>query len=290
MIETQRRAQGALFRYVVASGLFVLVGAITVVLLSIVTYLDAPTFGSAMASSEVLFAIRLTVLTSTITTAIAVCVGIPASYALSRYHISVRVPVLKRRPDGSYGLGWRRLSVHSFIDTLIDLPIVLPPIVAGIALLVFFQTQAGQWIQDNIIRLVFTPQGIVLAQLVPAGSFSVRALKAAFDGVDPRLEQVARTLGCSERQAFMRITLPLARNGLVAGAVMTWARAAGEFGPIVIFCGATRFRTEVLPIAIFLNMSVGNVEMALSVTVILIILAMAALLTFKKLGGRGYLW
>jgi len=176
------------------------------------------------------------------------------------------------------------------VDTIIDLPIVLPPLIGGIALLVFFQTGMGQWIEAHIMPFVFTTQGIILAQLVTAGSFSVRVLKAAFDSVDPRMEQVARTLGCNEREAFRRVTLPLARNALVAGAVMTWARAAGEFGPILMFCGATRFKTEVLPIAVFLNMTVGEVEMAMSITVILVALALVALLLFKKLGGRGYLW
>jgi len=257
-----------LFRYLVVSGLLLMVGVITVTLLSMVTYLDAPTFLSALKSNEVLFAVKLTAITTTITTAIAVLIGIPASYALSRY----------------------RFPLHSLIDTIIDLPIVLPPLVAGIALLVFFQTAVGQWIEAHVMRFVFTTQGIILAQFVPSASFAVRALKAAFDSVDPRMEQVARTLGCNERQAFWRVTFPLARNGLVAGTVMTWARAAGEFGPILMFCGATRFKTEVLPIAIFLNMSVGKIEMALSVTLILVILATGALLAFRKLGGRGYLW
>mgnify|MGYP002682448809 CR=1 FL=1 len=215
-----------------------------------------------------LFAVKLWAMTTTITTAIAVLFGIPASYALSRY----------------------RFPLHSLIDSIIDLPIVLPPLVAGIALLVFFQTAVGQWIEAHVMRFVFTTQGIILAQFVPSASFAVRALKAAFDSVDPRMEQVARTLGWNERQAFWRVTFPLARNGLVAGTVMTWARAAGEFGPILMFCGATRFKTEVLPIAIFLNMSVGKIEMALSVTLILVILATGALLAFRKLGGRGYLW
>ena len=268
MTDLKRNAQAALFRYLVISGLLLLVGVITVTLMSMVTYLDAPTFLSALVSAEVLFAIKLTAITTTITTALAVVIGIPASYALSRY----------------------RVPFHEFVDTIIDLPIVLPPLVAGIALLVFFQTAVGQWIEAHIMPFVFTTEGIVLAQFVPAASFAVRALKSAFDSVDPRMEQVARTLGCTESQAFFRVVLPLARNGLVAGTIMTWARAAGEFGPILMFCGATRFKTEVLPIAVFLNMSIGKVEMALSVTLILVILATVALLTFRKLGGRGYLW
>lgn len=266
--ERRARVSAALFRYLLISGLLLMLGTITITLLSMVTYIDAPTFLSALVSAEIIFALKLTAVTTSITTALAVIIGIPAAYSLSRY----------------------RFPLHALIDTIIDLPIVLPPLVAGIALLVFFQTSIGQWIEAHIMPFVFTTQGIVLAQFVPAASFCVRSLKAAFDSVDPRQEQVARTLGCTERQAFWRVTLPLARNGLVAGGIMTWARAAGEFGPILMFCGATRFKTEVLSIAVFLNMSIGKIEMALSVTLILVVLATVALLAFRKLGGRGYLW
>ena len=268
MSDHKGRIGAAFFRFVFVSSLALLVSVVVVTLLAIVTYLDVPTFTKALLSSEVLFAIKLTVITTSITTCLAVALGIPAAYVLSRY----------------------RVPLHALIDTILDLPIVLPPLVAGIALLVFFQTAAGQWIEAHLMRFVFTTQGIVLAQFIPAGTFCLRSMKAAFDSIDPRMEQVARTLGCSERQAFVQVLLPLARNGLVAGAIMTWARAAGEFGPILMFAGATRFKTEVLPIAIFLNMSIGNVEMALSVTVILVILATVALLAFRRLGGRGYLW
>jgi molybdate transport system permease protein len=262
--DSPRRAKGQLFRYLVISTLLLLVGVTTVTLLSMATYLDVPTFTQVVVSREVLYAVRLTAITTTITTGIAVLLGIPGGYALSRY----------------------KLPFHTLIDTIIDLPIVLPPLVAGIALLIFFQTAAGQWIEAHIMPFVYTTQGIILAQFVPAGSFCVRTLKSAFDSVDPRMEQVARTLGCNERQAFFRVTLPLARNGLVAGTVMTWARAAGEFGPILMFCGATRYKTEVLSIAVFLNMSIGKVETALAVTLVLVAMAVVALLTFKKLGGR----
>jgi len=266
--DARTRARAGLFRYLVLSGLFLGVSSITIVFLAILSKLDAPTIGAAIASKETLHAVKLTAVTTSITTVIAVLFGIPSGYALSRY----------------------RFPLHSLVDTIIDLPIVLPPLVGGIALLVFFTTPPGRWIEQHIIPFVYTTRGIVLAQLVPSGSFAVRVLKAAFDSVHPRMEQVARTLGCTERQAFMRVVLPQARNGLVAGAVMTWARAAGEFGPILMFCGASRGKTDVLPISIFLNMSIGNVPMALCLTVILIALAAGALLTFKKLGGRGYLW
>lgn len=268
MSERRGRLGAAFFRFLFFSSLTLLVSVIVITLMAIVLYLDVPTFTAALLSAEVIFAVKLTVVTTSITTALAVTLGIPSAYILSRY----------------------RLPLHTLIDTILDLPIVLPPLVAGIALLVFFQTALGQWIEAHIMPFVFTTQGIVLAQFIPAGTFCVRTLKAAFDSVDPRMEQVARTLGCNERKAFFNVLLPQARNGLIAGAIMTWARAAGEFGPILMFVGATRFKSEVLPIAIFLNMSIGNVEMALSVTVILMVLATVALLSFRKLGGRGYLW
>ncbi len=268
MTDKQRLLRAALFRFLLVSSLAVLVSAIAITLMAVVTYLDVATFTAALLSDEIIHAIKLTAVTTSITTSIAVILGIPAAYVLSRY----------------------RLPCHVVIDTILDLPMALPPLIGGIALLIFFQTGIGRWIEAHIMPFVFTTQGIVLAQLTTAGTFCVRTLKGAFDSVDPRMEQVARTLGCTEQQAFVRVLLPLARNGLLAGTVMTWTRAAGEFGPILMFAGATRYKTEVLPIAVFLNMSIGNVEMALSVTVILIILAAIALLSFRKLGGRGYLW
>jgi molybdate transport system permease protein len=268
MTDTKARVGAAFFRFAVCSGLALMVGVIVITLLSMVTYINLPTFTAALLSSEVLYSIKLTLVTTSITTLLALVLCIPAAYVLSRY----------------------RVPFHALIDTILDLPIVLPPLVAGIALLIFFQTAMGLWIEAHIHKFVFETPGIILAQFIPAASFCARSMKATFDGIDSRMEQVARTLGCTEGQAFWQILLPLARNGIVAGAIMTWARAAGEFGPILMFCGATRFKTEVLSIAVFLNMSTGQIGMALSVAVILVILATGALLIFRRLGGRGYLW
>jgi len=217
---------------------------------------------------EVWFAIRLSVWTSAVATLIAIFMAIPAAYALSRY----------------------RLPFASFIDTALDLPIVLPPLIAGISLTVFFrQTAIGRLIDDNI-PLHYTPRGIVVAQIVVAGAFAIRTLKATFDSISPRLEYVARTLGCTRRQAFFAVTLPLARNGVIAGMVMTWTRAVSEFAPILIFAGGTRGVTEVLPVMAYLYMSIGNLEIALLVTVLMILLGLIALVLFKRLGGQGYIW
>jgi molybdate transport system permease protein len=114
-------------------------------------------------------------------------------------------------------------------------------------------------------------------------------VKAAFDSIPERLPDVARTLGSGEWRVFRRIMLPLARNGILAGAVMTWSYALGLFGPVMMFCGATRMRTEVLPVSVYLNTAVGDLEEAAAATVILLAIAVGSLLLFRRLGGRGYL-
>ncbi|MCC6442135.1 MAG: ABC transporter permease subunit [Armatimonadetes bacterium] len=220
------------------------------------------------AIQEIWFALRLSLWTSAIATFIAILMGIPAAYALSRY----------------------KLPFTSVIDTVLDLPIVLPPLIAGISLLVFFhQTGAGKWL-ESIVPITYTTTAIVIAQITVAGAFAIRTLKATFDSINPRLEYVARTLGCTRRQAFFKITLPLARNGVVAGTVMTWTRAVSEFAPILIFAGGTKGKTSVLPVTAYLYLSTGYVELALLVTIIMIVIGVVALVLFKRLGGQGYIW
>ena len=243
-------------------------GLVIAVIGSCIVYIDLRTFLERLFSDEIIFAIKLTLATTIISTGLCMLLAIPAAYALSRY----------------------RFPFASVIDTLIDLPIVLPPVAAGIALLVFFGYYVGDTLREWGLTLAHTQRGIIVAQFFPTMTFAVRTVKSAFDSVNPRLEQVARTLGSRQHRAFLRITLPLARNGIVAAGVITWARCLGLFGPVMMFCGATRYRTEILPVAVFLDNSVGRVESAIAVTLILLIIALVALVVFKKLGGRGYLW
>lgn len=215
-------------------------------------------------SKETLFSIRLSMTTSLITTALALLVGVPAGYCLSRYNFR--------------GKG--------FVDMIIDLPIVLPPLVMGLCILIFFSLAPGRFVQDHIMRFVFSVPGIVLAQFSISASFAVIALRSAFDGVDPRYEQAARTLGCNKVQAFFKTTFPLVSGGMISGAVMVWTRAVGEFVPILLICGATKGKTDIMPIAIFLEFEQGNVEGAVSLTIIFLLLASIYLATFRKLGLR----
>ena len=246
---------------------------------------------AAVRNPENLFAVRLSVATASMTVLLALVIGLPAAYVLSRY----------------------RLPGSGVIDTVLDLPIVLPPPVIGISLLIFFQTPAGRWVDhitpqwavatsnkvlsllsghaiEDALEWTYTTRGIIVAQFFVACSFGVRAIKAAFDTIGTRHEEVARTLGCTKRQAFFRVVLPMASAGIVAGTIMTWARAIAEFGPVLFFSGATRWKTAVLPVAMFLSFSAGDIEGAVALVLIMVAISAVTLLTFKKLGGRGYLW
>lgn len=218
---------------------------------------------------EVVYAIKLSLVTSILAALASMLVAVPAAYALSR----LRVPL------------------RAVVDTIIDLPLVIPPLIAGIALLLFLrQSAVGRWFEAHVVPVTYTQQGIVAAQFFIASAFAIRAVKAAFDQINPRYEAVARSLGATGGRAFLTVCLPLARSGLVAGLIMTWARAIGEFAPVMMVAGSTPGKTSVLPISAFLNMSAGNVEAAIAIVVLMVTLAGATLIAFKRLGGQGYLW
>ena len=130
--------------------------------------------------------------------------------------------------------------------------------------------------------------GIILAQFTIVTALAIRLLKSTFDSIDPRYEQVGRTLGCTKLKAFCTVTLPLAKNGLIAAAILTWARAIGEFGATVTLAGATKQKTETLPIAIFLNLATADVEKAVAVIFILIAISVVALIFLRRISSTRY--
>lgn len=129
--------------------------------------------------------------------------------------------------------------------------------------------------------------GVILAQFAVSCAFAARTMRVTFEQINPRTESVAMTLGCTRAGAFWRVSLPQARRGLLTAASIAWARALGEFGPILVFAGATRMRTEVLPTTVFLELSIGNIEAAVAVSIIMIVAALAVLLLLRTFGLRG---
>ncbi len=227
-------------------------------------YVDKKAVATVLASKFIRHALWMSIWTSCVTTLIALLFAVPMGYSLSRF----------------------RFPGQILVDAIVDLPIVFSPLVAGLTLLVFFQTSLGRWIQEDLrIEFVFQPKGIVLCQFVAAASLAIRSAKTAFDDVDRRYENVALTLGCTQFGSFRRVCLPLARNGIIAGGILTWSRAFGLFGPLMIFVGSFRGRTEVLSTTIFLEQSVGNLEVALAIALLLIFVALIAVTGIRLVGG-----
>jgi len=127
---------------------------------------------------------------------------------------------------------------------------------------------------------------VVLAQFVVAAAFAIRTMRGTFDHLPARPEDVALTLGATRFQALWHVALPGARRGMVAAFCIAWARSLGEFGPILVFAGATRMRTEVLPTTVWLELSVGNLESAVAVSLVMILIAVAVLVVVRATGER----
>jgi molybdate transport system permease protein len=173
------------------------------------------------------------------------------------------------------------------VDTLPDVPIVLPPLVIGLSLLILFQTLPGRLFQEYVFPVTFQVPSVILAQFSVSAAFAVRTMRVTFDQISPRTEQVAMTLGCTRAQAFWRVALPEARRGLLTAATLAWARALGEFGPILIFSGATRMRTEVLSTTVWLEFNISNLEAGIAVSLLMIAAAVIVLILTRTLGLRG---
>jgi len=218
-------------------------------------------------TSLVVSSLRLSAITSTATLAVAILVGTPTAYLLAR----------------------RDFPGKAVVDLLIDLPIVLPPTVAGVALLVALGRRGvvGQGLDAAGVDVAFTTTAVVLAQLFVSAPFYIRTAKAGFESVEPAYEGVASTLGASPLRTFRRVTLPLAWPSLVAGAILCWARALSELGATLIFAGSLEGRTRTMPLAIINAFESGqSIDVPIALSVILVAAA-AVLLLLLRLVARG---
>jgi molybdate transport system permease protein len=218
---------------------------------------------SALGSPETRFALRLSLLTSLASTLLAVLLGVPTGYFLAR----------------------TQFTGKEILDTFLDLPLVITPLVAGVGLLFLFgQSMLGQRLGALGIHILFTPWGAVLAQTFVACPIVMRSSRAAFERIGNRYELAGATLGLKPFQVFFQISLPLARHGILAGTILGWTRAMGEFGATLMVAGAIRFKTETLPIAVYLNISSGEMETALSCAWVLMATGFVLLLALRWIG------
>lgn len=203
--------------------------------------------------------------------------------------IGIAIPI-------GYFLKGKKFRGRALLDAILDIPIVLPPLVIGLSLLMLFQIPPftmviGKWLpfvenQNLSLRdlVVYQVPAVIIAQTTVASAFAIAILKGTFEQIDPRCEQVALTLGCSRFQAFARVVLPEAAPGVITAWTLSWARSLGEFGPLLVFAGATRNKTEVLSTTVFLEMSVGHLEGAVVVSLLMIFMAVMVLVVTRVWG------
>jgi molybdate transport system permease protein len=173
------------------------------------------------------------------------------------------------------------------VDTLIDLPLVLPPAVAGLALLVLYGRVGFIGRQLNMfgITLAFTTLAVIMAQIFVASPFYLRQAKSLFEQLDPAYEHTARTLGASPLRILTTITIPLTASGLVSGAVMTFGRALGEFGATIMFAGNLPGVTQTMPLAVYVGME-GNFNVGLTISILLVLISFAIMIAVRYLASR----
>ncbi len=211
----------------------------------------------------------LTLWTSGLATCFSMVIGIPAGYALSRL----------------------RLPAPRLMGTLIDLPVMVPPAAVGAFLFGVVRTQPVKGFLGLLgLQLGHNAAGVVFVQFVVTVAFCSRLMKAAFDTVNPRFEQVSRSLGASLPRTFFQVTLPLAKRGILASLIVVWARAAAEWEALMLFVGGTTGQTDVLPFAIYLDWNGGMMGWCVSMSLICILMAIVAMGAMRLIGGKSYVW
>lgn len=250
-----------------ASGLAVaalalLAGFISLPFLSLILWTVAENSWRAMASPVALDALLLSIKTTSISMAIILVVGTPAAYVLARAEFPGK----------------------KIVETLVDIPAVLPPSAAGIALLLTFGRfgLVGQHLEVFGVTVTFTTAAVVIAEVFVAGHFYVRQAAVGFAGVRRDVEEAALVDGAGRFSTFTRVTVPLAFPALVAGAMMAWARALGEFGATIVFAGSFRGVTQTVPLAIFAEFQ-GNIDAAVALSVLVLGFAFVVILTVRHL-------
>lgn len=220
-----------------------------------------------LSSGDAQVALRLSLVTTTISTGLCLVLGIPLAWLLARTTFPGR----------------------SLVRALVTLPLVLPPVVGGVALLLAFGRNGivGQYLDDWFgITLPFTTQGVVVAQTFVALPFLVISVEGAFRASDRRFDDAAATLGATRWHAFRRITIPLALPGIVSGAVLSWARALGEFGATVTFAGNFPGTTRTMPTEVYLSLqSSPDAAIALSLVLIAVSVLVLAVLRERWISG-----
>ncbi len=255
--------------FLVPTVLFAIFVALPLLALIVRAFMTGSVF-TQLTQPIVVSALRLSALTSVASLLIIVLVGTPTAYLLAR----------------------STFPGKRFLDVLIDVPLALPPVVVGVALLLVFGRLGvvGRWLHPLGIEIAFTTLAVILAQIFVAAPFYVRSAKIGFGRVDPELEEIAVTLGASTWQTLRYVTVPLAWPALVGGAVLSWARALGEFGATIMFAGNFMGRTQTMPLAIMTALE-SDLQTAIVLATLLVLATFVALFLLRWISRRfGDVW
>ncbi len=216
-------------------------------------------------SETALAALRLSLFTSLISLSITLLIGTPLAYILARWEFPGR----------------------AVLELLLDLPVVLPPSVAGLALLIAFGRRGifGAWLGAIGISLPFTTAAVIMAQTFVSAPLFVRSARIGFAGIDPQLEEAAHVEGATQLQMFTLVMFPLAGRALISGAILAWTRALGEFGATILFAGNLEGVTQTMPLAIYLGFE-RNLDVAVVLSVMLVLVSIILLAIMRRLDGN----
>ncbi len=237
-----------------------------ILVFSLFGFVSLSRMATVAVSERVIFSVKVSVTAAAMATALSLFIAIPTAYALSRFDF----------------FGKRA------IDLVLEIPMVVTPVALGALLLLFFNTKIGEIIQQSRLAFVFGFPGIVLAQFVTTVGIATRMLKTAFDDISPRYEIVACTLGATPARAFWRVTLPMAKHGILGAAVLTFAKCIGEFGATIMLAGSMPMKTETLPISIFMRLSSADIEGMAVLILILLLVGLGSLVLMKVLVKTSY--
>jgi molybdate transport system permease protein len=229
-------------------------------ILSLFYFLNAKDFVQILLSPRTIYSIKLSLFVGAGATFLAVAIAVPAAYALSRYNFVGK----------------------TIVDTFLELPMIVSPIALGAIILIFFSTKYGTSLKDYF---VFEIPGILLAQFVTVLGIATRLIKSVFDEISPRYEAVARSLGATPFNSFRLVSLPLAYKGILAAAILCFAKSIGEFGATITVAGSMAMKTETLPIAIFSKLSTADIEGTVVLIMTLLFIGLSVLYLIRLIGG-----
>jgi molybdate transport system permease protein len=255
-----------MLRFLVALASALFLAFILVPLAALYLHLDPRRFVALIASPPALDALRISLVTTAASLLLTLLFGTPLAYALAR---------------GSF-------PGRTLADAVIDLPIVVPPAVAGLALLFVFGTTGlfAPALTALHVRLAFTTAAVVLAQLFVGAPFYIRSARAGFGALERVYEDAAATLGSGPLRTFFLVTVPLTLPALAGGAVLAWARALGEFGATIMFAGNLAGVTQTMPLAVYLGLSDGDLDLAAALAIVLVSVALIVVFAVRLLERR----